>query len=242
MTGKAKGIFTLFFVVLFTSCSKKIIDIGRIKFSFIMPIRVTERKGIVDTMSFFVSYYDHYRLYELPYHKLDRDETLTTDSIKYNYFICNSNNAFGYVFDNVIDSFLRKVNKDSILKPRAVGGGDNVINLSNINIIGTKKIGIGNKFILKNTVSDIYYDSLYLHFDSNLKDIKFCLSKSMDSMYNSKLYKFEMFLKYDSIAKANPQLTDFFVNRLEIKKEKSEDEQALINLFKRFKEFDRNQK
>jgi hypothetical protein len=240
----------VYIALVTTSCSNKIINLERVKCSFRMPIGINDGIGEKEKIDIFISHYSHYTLYEIPYHNtlservIGEEGKMIYDSLKYNYFILNDKNKYGYYLEkSILDSFNRKINKDdNVLKNRTFDESGEAVNVKNL---GAKKIEIiktnASKFIVKHLIEDKYYDSAYLYFDKNEKDLRFYLSKSQDSIYGAKFYKIEMFLKNDSLKKANPHLKDFFINSYEIKKEKSIDEESLINLFKRFEAFDKNQ-
>jgi hypothetical protein len=243
-------LFTILsFLTIIISCHRGFSNLDRIRISFRMPLGIDKGKGVIDKTDLFVSNYKYYTLYELPYHETlsegiwGEKVDLIFDSVKYNYFICDKRKDIGYFLKKFsTDSFTNIVNKDSILKGRAFSGGGEMLTLKNINTIKIDTLPNGSNFIIRHIVNDSYYDSLYLYFDKEIRDVQFCISKSLDSSYQAKLYKFEMFLKSDSLRKANPHLKDFFINSIELRKERSKDEQSLINLFKRFEEFDKNKK
>ncbi len=210
-----------------------------------MPLGVVKGKGISEKVDFFISYKDNYTIYELSFHKtLENEFKLIYDSIKYEYFIFNNKDSFGFNLKSLNDSFRNKLDRDSILKGRGFDQGKgNYDVFKDIKVKSKSLIYMGiNKKYYSYILENIFYDSAHLYFDDNLKDIQFSISKPLDSIYNSKLIKFQLFLKQDSLVKANPELKNFFVSSIQIKKEKSSDEQSLINLFKRFEMFDKSQK
>lgn len=198
------------------------------------PDRIIDNHGESFIHDFYISYYDQFIIYELPYHKTHEiDNKLIYDSLKYEFFICNSKNKQGYLLKNSTDSFNKRMIGDSILTSRAYGGEAAGVDFSSTKIKTISKINNSSILIYKYVFDNEYYDSAYFHYNKELKDIKFSLDKSLDSSNNSKLFKIEFFIKHDSAA-ASLNLKDFYINRFEIKKVPSANEQGLRDLFERF--------
>lgn len=228
-------IFTLVYSCV-TSNKKSEKEIVRCNVVTKIPEKIIENHGEMLVIDFFVSYYNQYVLYELPYHKTyEIDNKLIYDSLKYEFFIYNSNNEYGYCLKNQNDSFVLRVNKDSVLKARAYGGNVEIeaifkeVKIKSLNNLNND----GQTCIYKYEFDNDFYDSAYFHYDTALKEIRFSLSKSFDSANNSKLYKVQLFLKQDRSAAAL-NLKDFYINSFEIRKAKSKNEIVLKRLFDRF--------
>jgi hypothetical protein len=234
----------IIFLIFLISCSSKYSNrqeqIKRIKISAIMPVEIINGYGIKDTLAIFASYFNKYRIYELHYHNtMEVDNKLIYDSSKYDYFINNSDKDFGYFLKNISDSFIKKINSDSILCKRAFcgGKGQSTSEPDTLNpiLIVTKQ----KKSIYKLLPGSGVYDSLYFYYDDTLTDIDFSWSKHYDSMYNSKLYKIEMFIHPNFTDEKNPNLKDYYISSFEIKSEPVKNEEELKKLFDRFIEFDK---
>ena len=230
---------------LFTSCvttSKMHTEmIRRIKYTFKMPDKIIENKGMGDTVIFYVSYQGDLIVYELPYRTASVDNgILMYDSLKYEYFIFNRKDSFGYSLKNISDTFLYKKKIDSMLKGRGADQGK-----GNYDVLKEMKkdsfseiYNNGSKKIYKYLIADNHTDSSYYYFDNDLIDIEFSFSRQLDSVYNSKLYKMEVFVKHDdSLSKANPALTHFFITSCEIIRDPNV--KAIGNLFRHYKQFEK---
>jgi len=238
-----KPVLTTIFLALGILCITCIVnkkrlenDITRIRVTTKIPEKIVDEKGQTIVIDFYVSYYRQYMIYELPYHKtFEINNRLIYDSIKYQFFICNTKKN-GYLIKSPVDTFTRRIIGDSILLANAYGGSGwdtldifRELKISNI----TKLSGNDKKIIYKYTFQNEFYDSAYFYYNRDLKDIKFSFSKKLDAANNSKLNKVELFLKHDA-NNTPPQLKDFYVNSLEIAKAPGENEQELKNLFERF--------
>ena len=166
-----------------------------------MVFRIQQLTHLVPV--FFISYYDSYKLYELPYHLTQEvDNALIYDSVKYDYFVHNIKNSFGFLLKALNDSFVKKFRTDSILL-RSYNGGNSLNGdiLSRLKITNSIVLNADSeKLIYKYIVEDKMYDSVYLYYNKNLKDIELALSSYRDSVVNSKLYKVQFFIKKGKIA------------------------------------------
>lgn len=76
-----------------------------------------------------------------------------------------------------------------------------------------------------------FYDSAY--YNDKLKPLEYSLSRSLDSAYNSKLYKVHLFIKHDK--DTVPQgLRDFYINSVDFAIEPATNMAALQGLLDRF--------
>jgi hypothetical protein len=212
-------------------------EIKKIKVTYKSPEEIIDGKGVSFLTSFNINYYKQYIVVELSYHVTSEiNNKLIYDSIKYEYFVCNPVNKFGYLLKNISDSFKVKINGDSILRTRAYNGvGMDSVKFSDVG--GVKSIqklhtssGLIHKYLFNN---DNFYDSAYFYYDEKLKWVPFSADKVLDSMNNSKLFKLEFFIKHDT-AGVTPNLKDFFINSLEISEEQVTNKNGLKILFERF--------
>jgi hypothetical protein len=213
--------------------SKK--DIIKIMVTTTIPEKISGDHVEINTLDFYISYCDQYILYELPYHKTYAiNNRMVYDSIKYDFFIYNANDNFGYCLKSINDSFKIKINSDSILKERAYGGNLDIDNIfKEIKIKSLSKLDSTDTTVtFRYVFNHKPYDSAYFFYNGNLKDVRFSLSKSLDSFYNSKLYKVQLFIKNDN-ASAFPNQSNFYVNSFEIKKLRIKKNTEIRGLFER---------
>ncbi len=240
-------LFIINLLAIFCSCvisnKHSANNITRIIVSTKSPDRIVDNRVELFVNDFYISYFGQYLLYELPYHKTyEINNKLIYDSLKYEYFVYNTNNKFGYSLKNSGDSFKIKINADSILQTRAYGGTWDMGDIfKELEIKTFNKYSSGHsKITCRYTFNNIFYDSANFYYDKDIKDIKFSLSKSLDSANNSKLYKIEMFLRKDRAATAL-NLKDFYINSIEIKKVPVVNENELKKLFQRFLLVEKNE-
>jgi hypothetical protein len=237
------GLIIIF--ILFCSCiksNKKLRgNITRIKVTYVSPDRVIENKGVSFISEFYISYWGKYTIYELPYHITNEiDNVLIYDSTKYEFFICKKNKTTGYLLKNLNDSFAKKIAGDSIIATRAMAGGDgNQFGFTDIEIKSINKLSDVEPVTYRYLFDSAFYDSAYLSYKNELKNIEFSLSKTLDSTYNSKLCKIQLFIKHDTLG-ILPNLKDFYINSFEISDAPSKNEQALKDLFERFIQDEKN--
>jgi hypothetical protein len=210
--------------------------ITRIMVSYISPDRVINNKGESFIYDFYISYYRQYRLYELPYHKtLEIDNRLIYDSTKFDFFIYNTTNKFGYLLKGPTDSFKVKMSSDSILKLRALGGtwdiADFFKEVKNKSLC--KLTDINESEVYRYIFENEFYDSAYFYYKKDLKNIEFSISKTLDSSYDSKLYRVQHFIKHNG-ASITPALKDFYINSIEFDKKPAANENEIKALFERF--------
>ncbi len=227
-----------FLLLLCFSCCTSIKKIDRIKFSFIIPLEIAGGNCKKEKIEFYVSYLDNYIIYELPFHITNAENNiLQYDSIKYEYLIFNKNEKIGYLLKSITDTFKIVSNIDSILKERGFNGGKGDYDIfDNLEILNKKiLLDKGNKKLFRYIFKNDYYDSAYVYFDKGLKKVSFSLSKSLDSVNESKLVKLQYFLKKDTATMKSDCEKDFFSNIFEISEEKSENTKALNDLYERFR-------
>lgn len=234
--------FFLFLIVSSTnSCSSKITNsnerINRILISTRIPVKAFNNEGFVDIIDFYLNYYKDYIVYELPYHKtFEIDGRPIYDSVKYDFFVYKINDRFGYLLKNFDEPFTNRISSDSILKARAYGGGvyENPDSFLEFKYEGKSVLKNANdEMIIKYTLNNDIADSIYFYFNSNLRKITFSLSRSMDSVYNSKLVKFEAFLKHDSNIIVSDR-KNFFVSSIEMRKDVRTDSAEIKALILRY--------
>ena len=125
-------------------------------------------------------------------------ETLIYDSIRYQFFICDTSKSYGYNFKNWTDSIGEKKDKKNFLLHRTRLLSNN-INLSEPDekFIKSKSIiTIGDEIVYKYMLSGDPIDSCKFYFSNKLKG-DFSFSKKLDAAANSRLYKKVSFFKPD---------------------------------------------
>lgn len=238
------SIFILIQAGLFFTCSTHISknNLTRIKVKFCTPITIENDKLIGDTIIVFISNFLNYKIIELP-NRVSLQDGLEViyDTINYEYLIENITKKEGYMLKGLNDTFKLISNKDSIINSRAFKGlkGDFVETDKMGLITKGEKIGNGKLYIKKYLTTKVIYDSLYFYYDTNLKDLNFSLSKQLDIINDSKLFKIEMFIKSDSLKNAFPNAKDFFKNSIEFMIEKNNKESELLTLLNRFIKFEK---
>ncbi|MGC4101030.1 hypothetical protein [Ferruginibacter sp.] len=210
--------------------------IRRVKVSIINPEEIYNGKTYSLDIDIYINYYKEYVVYELPYHTLNWfSDGSHTDSLGYEFFICEESTRKGYLLKNIGDSLLKKIPGDSIIYSRAYDGGKGDKDmLAGFKINSLIKIA-DTPFVTYRYVFDHhFYDSAYFQYDISLKDVTFSFSRKLDSVQDSKLSKIMLFIKHDKELVPPGIKEDFFIARFEMKDATRADESALRNLFERF--------
>jgi len=190
----------------------------KVMVSLRMPVRIVEGEGIAETTSVYINYYKDNIVYELPYHKTyEINNRLIYDSVKYEYFVCNDKDDFGYLFKVAYDSLGKKLNKDSILRSRCFGNWDLAEVFKEIKVSNTTyQPEDEDRGLYRYLFDNYFYDSARFYYDRTLTKISFSLSRKLDSINKSKLVKVDLFIKHNKdSAVISPK--DFYVTSLEIK-------------------------
>lgn len=211
-------------------------NITRISVFTKSPVRIINNQPESLVIEFYISYFGKYRVYELPYHKTYQiNDKLIYDSIKYEYFIYNTNENTGYLLKRTSDTFRTRICSDSILKARAYGGVSDIVDLSRGVKIKTidERRDKGKIFFCRYLFENDFYDSAYFYYNKDFGDIEFSLSKTLDSTYASKLVKADFFIRHTN-NEGKSGLENFYVNTIEIRKVPSENPDEIKNLITRF--------
>lgn len=224
-------------VLLYTCLTNQKLDddeVRRISVLTKIPDNIVNGHGVFIEIKFYISYFKQYIIYELPYHKTyDINNKMIYDSVKYEYFVCNSDNNLGYLIKNLTDSFEKKIIWDSTLKSRAYGGSIDSFNFREIKIKTINKLNHSAALIYRYIFDNYFYDSAYFHYDPRLKGIKFSIDKKLDSINNSKLVKAELFLKHDSLTKID-NIKEFYISSIELSEISGPELKQIKFLFDRF--------
>lgn len=209
----------------------------RIKIIYKSPDYIMNDKEHWFEVEKFITYNSDYTICELPYNKFYTvNDSLVYDSLKYEYFICNEMNRTGFLLNKITDSLTNKISADSILKTRVYNGNvdiaDSLKTMGKATIL-REKIS-ENKFLIKYYfLEHHFYDSAYFYYSNELRNIKYTISKSLDSINNAKLIKVQYFIKHDE-SKTPEKFKNFYINSLEIQNAPAPDEGPLKILFDRF--------
>lgn len=212
----------------------------RIKIIYKSPDYIDDDKEYWFDSEIFITYNGKYALYEIPYHKTFAfNNQPVYDSIKYDYFVCNDSTKKGYLLKTLGDNLDKEIASDSILASRAFNG-DN----SNCDIADSLKT-MGEYKVIRVTTSEHqfidkyyflnhhFYDSAYLYYANELRNIKFSISKKLDIANKAKLIKEEFFIKHDA-NKTPEKFRNFYINSMEIQNSPAVNENEIKHLFERF--------
>ncbi len=162
---------------------------------------------VYDTAKVKIYSYGKLRLYELEYLYLLIDQEKKFSKKKNTHFIgFNVDSSFGYDFDENKSPFKNKVNKDSAFRREWIVSNRiyPIISKNLSKVISTfenKDSGtVLVTYSILNKVDSTSLGILNLHFKKHFLSTEITLSKELDSLYNMKLYKYEI--------QSNPQNGD----------------------------------
>lgn len=232
---------------MFYSCAAQNIkpninSIKRIKIAINIGNIFYNNEAFMNNIDFYISYHKQYSIYEFPYHKQKEvNGKLIYDSVKYNFLVLNNSTRKGYYLKNATDSFKTIVNADSVIQKKMLNGydfynaiknKDSVIMINDTTSAKDVKSQIIRYRFLNNSISD----SIIYYYDSSFNDISFSFSPYLDSLYNKKLYKIELFHKYNP--KTTPiELRNLYKNHFKIIRIPVFEQSELMLLFKKMIDF-----
>jgi hypothetical protein len=167
---------------------------SKVELSYVMPYMVNPT--FVDTMPVMrrVLYAGDYQLYEISSRQVGFDSVLLYDSLLFTYYVHKKNEQYGYTFTSLADTATgKRIDVDSVitsagLKPFPLKPGYNM--------------GSFTRSIKKEPGKAVYVyyvggdssriDSAYYYLDTAYRNIKYSLTPSFDSFFNSKMYKLEL--------------------------------------------------
>ena len=239
-------LFIAFFSFPFIGCTKKITTIN-IEYNLSM---VAEFNYKASDKIKSVHYYDGYIMFQQPhffeeYNSINKngemvlEEIIAQRKMTYDYYIFQKDDKCGKKFESLKDSLGKVFFVDSISKFYLYSGikfpSDDYATLSEIVKLddGKQIMKFASKKI--NAPEDI--DSAYFYFDPKLNDVKYSLSKELDSTQKMKLYKYSLIS--DSLYK-NIKITGRKTGRpreliLEFSKVDINNYDEILSLFKRYK-------
>jgi hypothetical protein len=179
-------------IVFFCGCKQKE-DLRKVTITLSIPV-VNENNNVeLFTSSYTKIRYKSFDIYELPYREsFYVNGTYLADSVQSEYFVFKRSDDYGYLFNSQKDSTgsrlkiketiatktLNRLQVDTLLKyaapQRIITKYDN----------GLKKVSYGLKHP--------GYDSVFFYFNKELRSLDYTLSKKLDEMYKSKLYRIEL--------------------------------------------------
>ncbi|MBK7884307.1 MAG: hypothetical protein IPJ81_11305 [Chitinophagaceae bacterium] len=218
------AICLLLIITHFSECSSisRSSKVTRVVFFKNIPLvnkENNELSNLFDSVSIYN--YNDYTLYEQPtiYNEFYNDE-LIKDNIYYQYFIFKKNDKAGYWYDSLsAKKITRSVKLDSY-------------NDSLVSIITNSDSIVEEKYINKIKFDETYCDTTVFYYSKNYKNIGYSLSKELDSLKNSKVFKIRLiYNKYKSAAYGviMPQREFLF----EFKKAEVTNEKAIIDFVNR---------
>jgi hypothetical protein len=197
--------------------------ITKIKVTSNFPLKYIDNHVEIVDLAFYISSYEGYEVYELPYHKTSEiNGRLIYDSLKYEFFIHKANSDFGINLKALYDTLGAKTNIRKVLNERGLQNVNTLDSFKMMRVKSEHKIKTDSNVVHLFELENQYYDSAKFFYNSSLNDIKFTFSSTLDSINKSKLYKIQYFFK------------DLSTVTFEISKVAITNQQDLKNLFERF--------
>lgn len=170
--------------------------LSKVNVVYKLPFLMTADSIDIISDSTFIYYLSKFIVYEVPERNLSFiNNELISDSLKSIFFAYDTGKRFGYHVKSLNDSIHKRGDVDSFLKDRP--HGDSFEKVLDISVFQREMRPSSGKIIKAYKVNDIAVDSAFFYYDKSFKGIPFSLSKKLDSLYNSKLYKVEFVLKKD---------------------------------------------
>ena len=186
----------LIFLFMNSGCNKKQ-DLHKVTVTLSVPV-INENNSIeVFTSTYTKIRYKSFDIYELPYREsFYMNGSYKADSARTEYFVFNRNDDYGYLFNTHKDSSGSRLKIQETIAAKT---------LSRLQIDTLLKYAEQRRFITKYKYNENLkkvsyglmhpqYDSVFFYFDKELKSVDYTLSKKLDAMYNSKLYRVELLL------------------------------------------------
>lgn len=157
----------------------------------------------IDTINVYT--YKNYIFYELPYQDISIVNSKTTQK-KSTYFFVRKDTAFyGYCYNHFRDNSVSvKYAADSFLRQRAYKNDfstlPEVMVLNSARNNNEKRV---EKYNLLSIEPAEMFDTVFVHYDKQFKNIQFSFAPKLDSINESKIYKVELLFneKYSKEAK-----------------------------------------
>lgn len=205
-----------------SSCSfsqkNKWSDVKKIYVKSLVPVVKLDGELIYYSDSSVVTYYGDIVLYQLPFEyvkikvnevevdgQIELQDSVISEETKCFYFVVKQGlGNFGLAYNSLYDStFYATYNKDSIIKSRVYPAFDIYSASQKNSKVKTYEHAATNSLV------EVYKappdrddgDTLYLYYDNRLTTVDFSLSKKLDSLHNSKLYRIKI-ISNEKISKA----------------------------------------
>lgn len=184
------------------------------------------RQNIIEGKGFILYEIDHYETFE-------DNGVLVKDTAYYDMFAYKEHDSIGYFVKSLADTSFKRVRVDSVVSVRTF----NIIDAAKvINNLALSEPIFKDRFTMVRqfSVKSEDYDSVYYYYDKRLVHIRYSLSPTFDSIYQSKLCKMEMIVKKEKRPK---DITgkDYNMHTLSLYSEPVENEAALDSFFTRLK-------
>lgn len=194
---KKSTLYLTVVIVIFYSCIplKKQADTFKTNY-YLQSVMKYNDSIFRDKFNFYITYQEQFIIYEFPYYKTFEENYIPIyDSLKYEYFICDSSKNYGYMFQDFYDSIGILKNRDSLLKAKGLVGHE-LSKLKDISkVTRESESSASDEVIHKFYTADSLIDSCYFYYNVNMQDAHFSFSRTLDSTYHSKLYKVIFFYK-----------------------------------------------
>jgi hypothetical protein len=190
-----------FFCLLACSNVNKTASSEMIKLQVTSWFEIADTTGGVNTFkdTLYVYYKDKHVLYELPYKRIYMKENKSSMGNKeFDYFIHNKGATIGWRFRLLTDMNKGRLeNVDSLVKKAAFAGSATGSLIDEYTLLKEKDESTNDdtfikKYFMSLPENDNYPDTVLLCFSNKLKNIDYPLSRDLDSLTNSKLYRLKL--------------------------------------------------
>ncbi len=147
-----------------------------------------------------IAYYKNYIVYSMPYtYGNIVDGVMTNGEKRYTHFVFRQGEKTGVYFNNRSGTMKSSlVGVDTFLLAH---GYATDFKTDSLKLVESMRLDKGDsvleKYIIPNKHNEFEFDSLYCYFSKSMKNIDYSLSKSLDSIRATKLYKVR--LMYDDL-------------------------------------------
>lgn len=147
-----------------------------------------------------VIYHQNFILFQVPYTEElsfvewdslgEPQETLIGAELKHQYFIYRNGDSIGFSYKSLNDQTAQEKRVDTFLNTK-VFGTLVFYDKENYTLVETQKINdtVLEKYIPKIKFDYSYGDSMYYYFSDKLKNLDYTLSKELDSLRRTKLFR-----------------------------------------------------
>jgi hypothetical protein len=196
---KVNYIIILFSITCCSNSSLKTSEITSEKVTQVLPNLDNENKLMsYDTSSVQMYFYKNLVLYELSYRfdSIVNNKTLISED-RTHYFVYEKGKTFGFDYDEHKSIYKKRISLDSIFKfewiaqnklyPLFLDNPTLLVSSHKNQDSGT----LHEKYIIRYKNDTSTTGTCSLSFSNNLKDVRYSISKELDSIKNMKLYSFK---------------------------------------------------